>query len=346
VSNATDLANALSGSSARDIILENGVYDKGSYYSVNAGHRLWAATLGGATVKSGLKIDNASGVEVHGVKFDVDSSSKTGAMGATIYTGENANRLTVTDSWFEGHMQTHAAIYLQGPDGPKLSRLVIAHFQGEGIRIQGPKRAANPPPYISDIDVSYIKHPTKHDGTTEFAIALGNSAPGGMVERIRCHHVNWSCLIAFRRSTGTTWRDWDVDYDDIPFYFEHYGDNNIIERFHIGPHAMGGIIFEGALPNWRWLPTGKNHTIRNGVIESDRWGIAISQCEGPITVDHVVFRNQCLGAILDNTNMPYADGHCEPPAGTKFTNNDYSGIDAGAKAIAVNQSHFQGNLCD
>ncbi len=352
VTNSSELVSALSGSSAKDIVLADGTYDNSTYFSVGAAHRLWAEHLGGATLTAGLLLDK-SGSEVHGLKFDVSDEAKTSNR-SIIFTGTSGHNLTVTDSWFEGRLAVARGIHIMAVNGVRLQRLVVSHFTWDGIRVFNNNSSypitPNPPPYIADLDLSYFKHPDPNccSGTGEFGLLLGNSAPGAIVERIKCRYADWSCLIpAGVDVSGTIWRDLDLDYsNDQTFYFEHFGTNVTLERFHIGPHVSSAMCFEGALPNWGWKPVGHTFIIQDGTIESNRLGITIGCCEGDITVRRVKFVGQCYAAILDNTNHSYAQGQCTPYGPHHFEDNDYSGILSTAEQVKINAPGFGSGICD
>ncbi len=344
VSTSTELKDALANAAATDIVLADGTYDYSTYFHPNAAHRLWAEHLGGGVLKAGILFDEAPGSEVHGLKFDVADNGKT-SNGAIVRTAGSGNRLTVTDSWFEGNKAVQWALLFNASDGIAVQRVVIRQFQRDGITVDSFPHFADPPPAISDVDIYWIRDPDPNccRGTAEFGILLRAVTPGAVIERVKARWIDWSCFLPID-AKGAIWRDLDCDWSQQPFYFEHYVDNSLLERFWFGPHSGEGVTVESAQPNWHWRPSGQHIIIQDGQIESERYGIDTGVCNGDMLVQRVKFVGQCLAAINDSTHARFGAGHCTAGP-NRFLSNDYSGLRAGAQAVTVNGPPFGGNLC-
>jgi hypothetical protein len=76
VSTTAEFIAAFTSATAEDIVLHDGIYENIGAVSAGAARRIWAQTLGKAVIKFGLGF-SVSGCEVHGITFNVDSSSRT-----------------------------------------------------------------------------------------------------------------------------------------------------------------------------------------------------------------------------------------------------------------------------
>jgi hypothetical protein len=344
VSNSGDLESALADASASNIVLADGTYDHSSYFKANAGHRLWAEHLGGARLKAGILFDQAPGGGVHGLRFDIADPGKTSG-GAIVRTARSGNRLAVTDSWFEGNRAIRWALLFNATDGIEVRRVVIRQFQRDGIRFDSFPHFADPPPKISDVDIYWIRDPNPKccRGTSEFGIRLRAVTPGAVIERVKARWIDWSCFLPVD-AKGGVWRDLDCDWSQQPFYFEHFVDDSLLERFWFGPHSGGGVTVESAHPKWKWRPSGQRIVIQDGQIESERYGITTGVCNGGMLIQRVTFVGQCLTAINDNTQAPSGWLHCQADA-NRILDNDYARIGSGAKTVTLNGYPFGKRLC-
>jgi len=343
VTNSTELQNALSGGSAKDIVLADGTYGKTSYYTTGAAHRLWAEHLGKATIGAGVVFGTGEGAEVHGIKFDVDSKSKVKATrreGAAIRAEGTGHKVTVTDCWFDGHGVVGMAIDVAAINGFVAQRLVIYNFANYGIRIDNYpiNSSANPPALITDLVVSKIRNPDPSccNGQCEFALGAGTDMT---VERVKFRDIDWDALSPTIHCYNCVFRDVDIDSTKTAVYYEHTTKNTLLERFTLGPHCVNGIDFE-------WIGTWGKGTddgtvIQDGVINTTKVGIMINACNNNETVRRVKFVNQCFAAISASALLGYTSSSDTCPKATlTFTDNDYSGIDPGAKetTTALQQS--------
>ena len=347
VTNATELKNALDGTSARDIILANGTYDNGSAFNPAAGHRLWAENLGGAVLTAGIALDDDSaGFEIHGLKLQINSRAKAAFNDSAIEARGNADRVKIMDSWLIGDKRNVKWGFMSrggAYDGLVMQRLVVDGFTWDGIRIDSwigswasPACChpdANPRVLMTDINVSNIKHPDpnccKGIITTEVGIWLGTP---GTIERVKMRKIDWTCIEPVQRASHVIMRDLDLDdCGQVAIWVEHFTEYSTFERFWLGPNTRTGIAIEWG-GDWGWKNIGDDNVYQDGTIESYRFGVINDACNEKQTVRRVKFENQCAAAIIDIAAVGF--GECGPKINT-YVDNDYSGIDPGAKQITT-----------
>ncbi len=349
VASSGELLSALSGSSAKDIVLADGTYDNSTCFHPAAAHRLWAEHLGGATLTAGILFDTGAGPEVHGVRFNVGNKSKvfnSRRDGAVIHTKGAAHGLKVTDCWFDGHGVIGNGIDAIAINGVTIQRVVITNFMSNGIRADDypTKSAANPRVVITDADISNIKHsdPSCCNGQVEFGIHAGTTMT---VERVKTRNTDWCGITPTVNCTHSIFRDIDIDgTNSASFYFEHFADNTLLERFHIGPDAGTGINFESAQDRWNWEPVGPYNVVRDGVIESRTIGVNVPYGTSHTTIQNVTFKGQCGAAIAHSAANAIGPLDGSAGATNKFIDNDYSGIKPGAAEII--EKHPNAISCD
>jgi len=338
VTNSAGLLDALSGGTARDIVLADGTYDNGEYFHPNAPHRFWAEHLGGATLKAGLMLDKGEGAQVHGLRLDVNSDKK-GYESAIIHTGRTGNGLKVMDCFFEGNGIMELGILARAVHGLVFQRLVMRDFQHDGIRITSYPNdvTPSPGPHLSDLDIANVKDPDPGccNGTSEDGILLMNGDSATLVERVRVRNVDWMGVSTSGWVRGGRWRDIDLDSSFTGFYIEHGTNNIILERFHIGSRVQEGIAFEGGNEWSHYAGVGENIVVQDGVDEAYQSGVNISVCNKNETIQRVVFKGQCFAAISNWATHPFGTCTGEEGATNKFIDNDYSGIDPGAEAVTL-----------
>jgi hypothetical protein len=356
VSTYSQLSSAVAGTTARDIILEDGTYS-GGVLSMYTGHRLWARHVGKAVLTGGVEV-LAKNVGIHGLKFTITSNGGLAAnnKSAVIHSsygnfGRNGDGVWVADVTIDGGNVALYGIWTQAPNGVKIERVVLTKFRYEGIIIKSYGTTAiypNPAVQVRDVDVSYVKDTAGlNNGTAEFGILLGNSSPGTIVERVNCHHIDWSCILPGGVDVGNaTFSDIRMDYtNDHAFYIEHYTHDITLKRFYIGPHAWAGIAIESASEGWGWKPSGKNYKFFDGTIDTTRAGVDVGACNGPEDFQRIKFLHQCQAAFLDNSNVPYNAGHCTPAGPMTQSNNTFQ-MQSTAKIVIKNQNDFGPGLCD
>jgi hypothetical protein len=354
VRTSADLTDALKSTTAKDIILEDGTYTSGSNWYPYAGHRLWARHVGKAILTAGLEI-NEPNFEVHGLKFAITSYGPLAGDGSAIHSaygnyGRKGDGLKVTDTTIDGGNVALHGVYAQAVHGVVIERVVLTKFRYEGIMLRSYGTtviAPNPPPIIRDVDVSYVKDTAGiNNGTQEFGILVGNSAPGALIERVNCHHVDWSCIItAGPDVAGLTVSDVMIDYtNDRGFYIEHFTRDLTVKRFVIGAHVVSGVNAEGAMANWNWKPAGGNYKFFDGTVDTSRNGMSFESCNGPIDVRRVRFLHQCQFALIEDTDIAYNAGRCSPAGPVTQSSNDFSRLGSTAQPVGVNVPSW-GNIC-
>ena len=340
VSNATQLQTELSTTTAKNIILANGTYDKSAPFTVGAAHRVWAATLGGATLTAAINFNNSgAGPEVHGVRFNVTSSAKatnTRRNGACLYFAGSAHGGKVEDCWFSSDRNVGVGIDFIAFNGAEIHRVVIDGFLANGIMVNNwpTSTIANPPTWITDCDISNIQHTSSQNGTSEFGI---NSGTTGLYERIRCRNCRWSGIVPNVVCNNSTFRHIHITGStaSAAFYFEHDCPNTILENFYVeNTNTTAAINFESAQERWNCRSCGDGQIVRNGTVVSPKLGANVSWCNANVLIENVKFIGQCACAIAHpsgSQNSP--EGCCGFITTNVFQNNDYSEI--GPDAVPI-----------
>jgi hypothetical protein len=329
VSTAAELITALSGTTPRDLVLANGIYDNSQpFYNPN-GHRLWAATLLGAQLKAGLSLGGnwgPGGGAAHGIAFDVATLAKSfsGHAVATWGTGRNSR---VEDCTIEGHSVIASGIFAAQADGLVLRRIVAQHFTDYGVALTPAGGVPSVKPIVEDIDARYVARaiPGSADGTAEACIWIGVPAS---VRRIRGRDAGWMALW-----TGSDCQDSifeDITLDGAPHaghYVEHFTKRCTFSRFNIGPTVATGINYE-----WDDGIAGNGASYDNvhqdGRIETTLVGAFMDQGTTRTTIRRTTFVGQswaCIGNYMNSANGNLYD----------TTGNDYSGKDGGAVDIST-----------
>jgi hypothetical protein len=353
VSSVSGLSSALSGST-RDIILENGTYSNGSSMLIGT-HRLWARSLGGATLNFGLQIGgngSASGGEVHGLRFDITNAAATADKAAIQIWGSGAGQNSgVFDSWINGHSVLTFGIEDRVTSGFKAQRLIMNNFTSYGVFFETyyPNYYTDSPavvPVVSDIDVSNIaRSPAgSSNGTAEAGIWAGTNC---LCSNIKVRGAGWMGLWLGGNANNGTYSNFDIDNSGsygAGVYLEHYSRNNLFKNFVIGQSSNGAGIKVGF--NCEWADpayAGSNpvsgqsvagchfNTIQDGTIYSYYRGIQLEDAE-KTTIQRIKFIGQSNAAIGDF--MTSGTGYS-----TIWQNlgNDFSGLKPGA--VQLTKAH-------
>jgi hypothetical protein len=346
VTSSSGLISALNGSTARDIVLADGVYDNSVAFENSNGHHLYSQHLGGAVIKAGLVMGSnygAPGGSVQGVVFDVSDPAKVLGGGIVHIWGAGGAQSKVLDCVFRGNNVIPQGLLALNPDGLVAQRLQFYDFQNEGIRASDNKTvsygSATPKiDSISDVFVDGVTNPTPgaSNGTAEAGLWIGQPVVNG-VHRIKVRNVSWSGIELANNSWDTTFSDLDIDmsgpnqFAGVAVYLEHYSYRNVFNGFVIRG-ASTGFNAEWADPSWGGVAGAHFTTITNGLIDAagstvagPRVGVYLDEGTESTSVTGVVFRNQNWAAIGAYKNV-----------GTNhFDGNDYSGLTTGTTSIST-----------
>jgi hypothetical protein len=326
VSNSAELASALAGGTARDIVLASGSYDNGGPFMNGNGHRLYSATLGGAVLRSGLVIGGnggATGGMVRGITFDVNNSSKT-LQDSIIHIWGSAGRGTrILDTTFAGNNVVGHAVLSRQPEGLVMQRVRVRDFRINGLTLDANVQnlIVATPMLIEDIDVANVSAavPRSFDGRAEACIWLGNT---GTLRRAIMRNCAWMGLWTGTSATSSVYEDLDIDGTPTGAYVEHFTYSSTFQRMRIGPGIKTGVVCEWADPGWGYKPACVDNVFQDSTFYS--WSVGIYMDEGTTrtAVRRVTFIGQQSAAIVDYKGI-----------GNTYIGNDYTQIAPGAVPV-------------
>jgi hypothetical protein len=329
VRTSAELVQALAGSVPQDIVLAGGVYDNATYFVNANGHRVYAASLGGAVLRAGMEFGGNYGQPnglVRGIAFDVSDPAKA-AHGHIVYTWGTARGVQVLDSTFNGHAVMRSAVWGYQPEGLVVRRVQASNFTdfGVGAEANDPALRLSVPVLFEDIDVSGVSRavPRSANGTAEACIWLANN---GTLRRARVRNCAWMGIWTggAAKNGGVLLEHLDIDQTPKGIYPEHYSWGATYQFFHIGPHVATGINMEWADPLTGGLPACDGCIVRDGTIESTLIGVSMDLGTARTSVTRVRFVGQGLAAIVDYGGIQNA-----------YSDNDYRGIAPRAVAIST-----------
>jgi hypothetical protein len=342
VSTSAQLVSALAGTTPRDIVLADGVYDNPVSFANPNGHRLYAARLLGATLTAGINVASSSGQPgalVRGIAFDVADPAKTSS-GRVIFSWGTSRNTQVLDSTFNGHKVLTAAVWAYQPDGLVVQRVQIRDFTDWGVvadnNVAGSTLAV--PILIEDIDVANITRavPRTGGGMAEACVGIGNTAT---VRRVKARNCAWMGVTTMNATGNSLLEDLDIDggpaagmpagagsQGSVGLYIEHLTWNTTFQRMRIGPSLSYGVVCEGTDPNgaaWNGVSASIDNVIQDSTIESGQVGVLMGWATTRTTTRRVTFRSQYVAAITDYLGV-----------NNSYYGNDYSGILPGALAVS------------
>jgi hypothetical protein len=325
VSTSSQLVSALAGSTPRDIVLANGIYDNtGPFYNSN-GHRLYAATLGGAVLRAGLTLGGNWGPGnglVRGVSFDVSDPAKTLANSVVHIWGTGAGS-QVLDVTIGGNGTIATGIEALPLERIVVQRVVIRDFTDYGVIALG-GAALSTPILLEDLNVAWVMRAVRgsSSGTAEACVWLANTAI------LRRALVGW-CGVAGvwtgNTNSGSLLEHLDIDGTGVGVYMEHYTTGTTVQYMKVGLNVSTGVNCEWADPLTGGKPACVDNVIQDSAIASSKVGVFLDEGTTRTTVRRVTFSNQWWAAIGDYKGVSNA-----------YYDNNYSGIDAGAVEVSYN----------
>jgi len=316
--------SALATSPARDIVLANGIYDNATpFYNVN-GHRLYAATLGGAVLRAGITMGGNFGPGnglLRGLAFDVSDPAKTLQNSIVHIWGTGAGS-RVLDVTLNGHSTIATGIEALPLNGIVLQRVVATSFTDYGVLVLG-GTALTTWPLLEDINVAQVARSVSgsSNGTAEACIWLANT---GTLRRAMVRTCGVAGIWTGNSDSGSLLEQLDIDAAPVGMYMEHYTTGVTVQYMRVGTNVVTGVNCEWADPLAGGLPACVNDVIQDSTIASSKVGVNLDQGTTQTTVRRVVFQNQSWAAIGDYQGVNNA-----------YYGNDYSGIDAGAMTVST-----------
>jgi hypothetical protein len=326
VTTSAQLRSVLRSSQPTDIVLADGVYDGSQPFLNPNGHRLYAATLGGAVLRVGLSLGGNAGPPggaVHGIAFDVRDLGKT-VGGAEIIVWGTARNADVLDVTLRGNRVIRTGLVVRQPEGFRGARLVARGFTDYGVVVD-----ANDPtldvldrPFrLTDVDVAGVARPVPRssNGTAEACIWVGNP---GEVRRVRVRHCAWTGLWTGTAATDALFDQIDVDQTPNGVYVEHFTRGSTFQRLHVGRKVRIGVVTEWAAPEWGGRPASVDNVIQESWFQSSFAGVFLDDGTTRTTVRGSTFANQRWAAIGNYRGIDNA-----------FYGNDYRAIAPGADDV-------------
>jgi hypothetical protein len=326
VTTSAQLRRVLMSSKPTDIVLADGVYDGSEPFLNPNGHRLYAASLGGAVLRAGLSVGGNAGPPggaVRGIVLDVRDPQKT-VEGAEIAVWGTATDAKVLDVTLRGNRVIRTGLVVRQPEGFRGARLVARGFTDYGVVVD-----ANDPtldqlarPFrLTDVDVAGVARPVPRssDGTAEACVWVGNP---GEVRRVRVRRCAWTGLWTGTAATDALFDRIDVDQTPTGVYVEHFTRRSTFQRLRIGREVRIGLVTEWAAPEWSGRPASVDNLIQDSRFESSLAGVFLDDGTTRTTVRRSTFVNQRWAAIGDYRGIENA-----------YYGNDYGAIASGAHDV-------------
>jgi hypothetical protein len=327
VSDSAGLLSALAATTPQDIVLASGVYDNAIPFQNTNGHRLYAATLGGAVLRAGLVVGGnwgPGGALVQGLTFDVSDPAKTALNSIVHVWGDGGRGSRILDSTFNGHGLIGSAVMARQPDGLVVQRVRVRDFTDNGVLADAnvPNLALSVPVLLEDLDVAGVAHatPGAHNGRAEACVWLGNT---GTLRRALIRNCAWMGVWTGSADRGSIHEDLDIDGAPTGVYMEHFTTASTFQRMRIGSNVWTGVFCEWADPLWGSKPACSDNVIQDSTIASASVGVYLDQGTTRTTVRRVKFIGTAAAAIKDHLGIDNA-----------FYDNDYFGIAAGSVPVA------------
>jgi hypothetical protein len=323
VATSAQLITALASGTPTDIILANGIYDNAtSFYNV-AGHRLYAATLGGAVLRAGITMGGNWGSGnglLRGLSFDVSDPARTVANSIVSIWGSGAGS-RILDVTLNGHKTIGTGIQAGALERIVVQRVVATDFTDYGvIALRG--TTLTTPPLFEDLTVARVTWavPGSSSGTAEACIWLANNAT---LRRALVRSCGVTGVWTGGTISGSLLEHLDIDSTGVGVYMEHYTTGVTVQYMRVGSSVSTGVNCEWADPLTGGLPACVDNVIQDSTIASSLAGVYLDAGTTRTTVRRVSFVNQRWAAIGDYLGINNA-----------YYDNDYSGIAAGAVGVS------------
>jgi hypothetical protein len=326
VSDSAQLKQAL-GSTAKDIVVADGVYDSTSPFVNVNGQRIYAQHLGGAVFKAGFVMGGNWGPGhgvLQGLTFDVSDSSKV-IEGSIVHVWGTGAGSQVLDTTFNGHGVISSGLLARQVEGLVVRRVVARNFRDWGVAVDTNVASYNPTtqPVLEDIDSANVTWPVPRasNGTAEACVWVGVTAT---VRRIKARNCAWEGLWVGSGTRNSVFEDLDLNDVGIGVYIEHFASNSTFRRIHAGPNVDRGATCEWADPAWGSRAACTDNVFEYSYFNTRIFGVYLDEGTTRTTVRHSVFVNQGCGAIGNYAGV----GNLWDLSG-----NDYTGMRSGAVPV-------------
>jgi hypothetical protein len=336
VATSAQLRSLLRRSQPTNIVLADGVYDGSRPFLNPHGHRLYAATLGGAVLRAGLSLGGNTGRpggSVRGIVFDVRDPEKT-VEGAEIVVWGSATGAHVLDVTLRGNRVIRTGLVVRQPEGFRGARLVARGFTDYGVSVDAndPTLVALARPFrLTDVDVAGVARPVPRssNGTAEACVWVGNP---GVVLRVRVRRCAWTGLWTGTAATDGLFDRIDVDQTPTGVYVEHFTRHSTFQRLRVGHEVRIGVVTEWAGPAWGGRPASVDNVIQDSWFASSLAGVLLDAGTTRTTVRRSTFVNQRWAAIGDYRGIDNA-----------YYGNDYGAVAPGGADVTHEHLNSFGN---
>jgi hypothetical protein len=326
VSDSAQLKQALA-STAKDIVVADGVYDSTSPFVNVNGQRIYAQHLGGVVFKAGFVMGGNWGPGhgvLEGLTFDVSDSSKV-LEGSIVHVWGTGAGSQVLDTTFDGNGVISSGLLARQVEGLIVRRVVVRNFRDWGVAVDTNVASYTPTtqPVLEDIDSANVAWPVPRasNGTAEACVWVGVTAT---VRRIKARNCAWEGLWVGSGTRNSVFEDLDLNDVGIGVYIEHFASNSTFRRIHAGPNVDRGATCEWADPAWGSRAACTDNVFEYSYFDTRIFGVYLDEGTTRTTVRHSVFVNQACGAIGNYAGV----GNLWDLSG-----NDYTGIRAGAAPV-------------
>jgi hypothetical protein len=324
VATSAQLITALASGTASDIVLANGIYDNATPFYNVSGHRLYAATLGGAVLRAGITMGGNWGPGnglLRGLSFDVSDPARTVANSIVTIWGSGAGS-RILDVTLNGHKTIGTGIQAGALDRIVVQRVVATDFTDYGVIALGGTTLTTPP-LFEDLNVARVTRavPGSSSGTAEACVWLANSAT---LRRALIRSCGVTGVWTGGIISGSLLEHLDIDSTGVGVYMEHYTTGVTVQYMRVGASVSTGVNCEWADPLTGGKPACVDNVIQDSTIASFKVGVFLDAGTTRTTVRRVTFLNQWWAAIGDYLGINNA-----------YYDNNYSGIAAGAVAVST-----------
>jgi hypothetical protein len=279
-------------------------------------------------------------VEVHGLRFDIASSSST-CTGAAI-DNWGSRVLKVYDTWITGHRggsgtsSIDVGINPEAYDGAVIQRVVLTTFNDHAIRLWAndhvplgsTTRAANTVTDVVASDVHYAT-PGSNGGRTESAVWIGEPVTNG-VHRIKVS-ASFIGMETVNNSYNTVFTDFDVTcpnayQSSAAVYLEHQTEYDTFSNFHI---AQCDDSFNAEWYAGQTTAAAHHDVITNGTLDArgaygaGSVGVYLDAGTEDVSVMNTTFIGQGTAGIVEHQILSRGS----------YSGNDFSQLAPGATPV-------------
>lgn len=303
IATSDELRAAMANGSQEDLVLGDGVYDAATWFANPDGDRVYARTLGGATLRAGISMGanfgNPGGL-LRGLRFDVSDPSRV-LLDSIVHVWGVARNVQLLDLTLDGHASIGTGIMVRQADGVVLQRIVARRFTSYGVLVDANVRNLSlaQQARVEDVTVSDVARPTPRssDGTAEACVWIGVPS---QVRRLHLRSCAWEALWVGTSVHGSLFEDLDIAQSPVGIYIEHFCSGSRFRRFSIDvPTNRRGINMEWNDPLWGGVAASLENVFEDGVIRGGKVGVNMDPGTTRTAVTGVRFVGQTWAAIND-----------------------------------------------